>query len=131
MGLCFEVTPTADVDEYIRSAPIEVQAKLRQLRAAILGCAPEAVERISYGMPFYEFANESGFRGRLCYFVFAKKRIVFYTRPRFLEEYIDEARPYASAKSALHFPIDHPIPVQLVKKIVKHAVRSHHKETEG
>jgi uncharacterized protein YdhG (YjbR/CyaY superfamily) len=44
-----------DVDEYIASAPKEVQAKLKELRAAIREVAPTAVERISYGMPYYDY----------------------------------------------------------------------------
>jgi uncharacterized protein YdhG (YjbR/CyaY superfamily) len=62
-----------NVDEYITAAPKEVQPKLREVRAAIREAAPEAVESISYGMPFYSFKGESGFKARLCYFGLLKR----------------------------------------------------------
>ena len=58
-----------DVDEYIEGAPKEVQGKLKEFRAAIREVAPTAVERISYGMPYYDY------KGRLAYFSLAKKHI--------------------------------------------------------
>ncbi len=113
------MNPAKNVDEYIESAPKEVQPKLREIRAAIREAAPDAIESISYGMAFYSFSGESGFGARLCYFWFLKskkKKIVFYTRPMFLEEYMDEVETYLSSKSALQFHLDRPIPVQLIKK---------------
>ncbi len=120
-------TPAKSVDAYIENAPKEVQSKLREIRTAIRGVAPDSVETISYGMPFYSFKGESGFRARLCYFGVMKdnKRIVFYTRPAFLKEYEDEVQTYSTAKSALQFPLERPIPVQLIKKLVKNAIRKH------
>ena len=77
------------IDQDIDSAPTEPRAKLRHLRAAIREAAPDAVESISYGMPYYSFRGETGFQSRLCYFglLKSKKKIVFYTRPRFLEPF--------------------------------------------
>ena len=114
-----------DVDTFIEDAPPEVRAGLRQLRKAIRAAAPDAVESISYGMPFYSFAGESGFGARLCYFGLLKRKIVFYTRPVFLEGHTDEAKPYRSAKSALHFAPDQPVPVRLIQKIVRTGTRKH------
>lgn len=113
------------VDEYIRGAPKEIQPKLREVKAAISDAAPDAVESISYGMPFYSFRGESGFGARLCYFglLKSKSRIVFYTRPVYLVDYVDEVKKYATAKSALQFPLDRPIPIRLIKKIVRNGVR--------
>ncbi|TLX99039.1 MAG: DUF1801 domain-containing protein, partial [Thaumarchaeota archaeon] len=56
------------VDEYIAAARKEVQPKLREIRTAIREVAPDALESISYGMPFYSYKGEQGFKGRLCYF---------------------------------------------------------------
>jgi len=116
-----------EVDAYIDDAPKEVQPKLRQIRAAIREAAPDAIESISYGMPFYSFAGESGFGARLCYFglLKSKKKIAFYTRPVFLDEYKGEVEPYTTTKSALQFPLDRPIPIRLIKKIVRNGIRRH------
>lgn len=113
------------VETYLANAPEDVQSKLRALRRTIKEEAPDAIESISYGMPFYSFQGESGFQARLCYFGFSKKGIVFYTRPAFFEEYRKEAEAYRSTKSALHFPPDKPIPVALVKKLVRNGVEKH------
>jgi uncharacterized protein YdhG (YjbR/CyaY superfamily) len=117
-----------DVDAYIQNAPKEFQPKLLEIRSAIKEAAPKAIESISYHMPFYSFKGESGFNARLCYFglLKSKKRIVFYTRPVFLEEYMDDAKKYLTTKSALQFPIDKPTPIQLLKKIVRNGIRKHY-----
>lgn len=114
-----------DVESFIEAAPKAVQPKLRELRTAIREAAPDAVENISYGMLFYSFRGESGFGARLCYFGLLKKNAVFYTRPAFLEEYEEEVEPYRSTKSALHFRLDRPIPVRLIKKLVRNGVKKH------
>jgi uncharacterized protein YdhG (YjbR/CyaY superfamily) len=115
------------VDTYIENAPKEVQSKLKEIRGAIRDTAPDATESISYGMPFYSFKGESGFKARLCYFglLKSKKKIAFYTRPVFLEGHKDEVESYLTTKSALQFRLDRPIPVQLIKKIVKDGIRKH------
>ncbi|HEV2165939.1 MAG TPA: DUF1801 domain-containing protein [Thermoplasmata archaeon] len=117
-----------DVDEFIKAAPKEARTKLQQVRSAIREGAPEAIEEISYGMPFYRFRGESGFRARLCYFGLKKKTLVFYTRPLFLERYLDEVGPYMTTKSALHFSLDGPIPLPLIRKLVKEGNRKHRAE---
>lgn len=116
-----------NVDEYILDCPKEIQSKLSEIRACIRKVAPDALESISYGMPFYSFSGESGFKARLCYFglLKSKKKIVFYTRPVFLGEYMSEAKGYLTSKSALQFPLDKSIPIQLIKKIVRNGVRKH------
>jgi uncharacterized protein YdhG (YjbR/CyaY superfamily) len=113
------------VDEYIAGAPKEVQPKLREVRAAIREVAPGAVESISYGMPFYSFKGESGFKGRLCYFGLLKANIGFYLRPLVIEEHMDEVAKYATSKSALQFTLDRPIPVSLIKKLVRDGIKKH------
>ena len=64
-----------DVDAYVAAAPKELQAKLKQLRAAIKSAAPSAMEKISDGMPYY------GYKGRLAYFPYAKHHIGLYAMP--------------------------------------------------
>lgn len=115
------------VDEYIGNTPKEAQPKLKQIRAAIREVAHDAVESISYGMPFYSFSGESGFGARLCYFGLMKnqKKIAFYTRPMYLEEYKEDVVEYLTSKSALQFSLKDPIPVQLIKKIVRNGLKKH------
>jgi uncharacterized protein YdhG (YjbR/CyaY superfamily) len=101
------------VDEYIEDAPEEVQKKLRQLREVIKNVAPEAGEKISYGMPYY------GYKGRLAYFRLAKKHIGLYIPPPVIENHKEELKKYITAKSTIRFPLDSELPLFLIKKLVK------------
>lgn len=111
------MNPVKNVDEYIAQAPQEVQGKLKELRAAILAAAPGAQERISYGMPYYDY------KGRLVYFQLWKKHIGFYIPTPILEEYASELEGYEITKATLHFPLDKPLPLDLIKKLVQARVR--------
>lgn len=106
-----------DVDEYIASAPKEAQAKLRELRAAIREVAPTAVERISYGMPYYDY------RGRLVYFRLAKAHIGLYIPTPVIEEHNKELVDYENAKATVRFPLDKKLPITLIKRLVKARMR--------
>src|SRR5437763_8220840 len=105
--------PVKDVDAYIARAPRESQARLRALRAAIKAAAPEAVERISYGMPYYEY------KGRLVYFSLAKGHIGLYIPTPVLAEHQQELAGYETTAATLRLPLDQKLPVALVKKLVK------------
>jgi uncharacterized protein YdhG (YjbR/CyaY superfamily) len=102
-----------DVDAYIAAAPREARAKLVQLRKIIKTTAPKAEESISYGMPYY------GYNGRLAYFAAFKKHIGFYVPTPVIEEHKKELKNYETAKATVRFPIDRPLPVSLVKKLIK------------
>lgn len=102
-----------DVDEYISLAPKEVQSKLKELRAAIRETAPTAVERISYGMPYYHY------KGRLVYFAHAKAHIGLYIPTPIIEEHKKELAGYQTAKGTVRFPLDKKLPVALIRKLVK------------
>jgi uncharacterized protein YdhG (YjbR/CyaY superfamily) len=114
------------VDEYIATTPKEMQPKLRQIRAAIKEVAPEAIESISYGMPFYSYKGEVGFKGRLVYFGLLKSSVALYMRPQDLDPYMNEVAGYMSTKSALQFPLDQTPPVQLIMKLVREAMKRHY-----
>ncbi|MDA4112738.1 MAG: DUF1801 domain-containing protein [Thaumarchaeota archaeon] len=118
-------TPAKDVDSYIAAAPRVAQPRLREVRDAIRDVAPDAVESISYGMPFYSFRGEVGIEARLCYFGLHKDSIGFYMRPHVIEEHKEEAAEYKTTKSALRFSLDEPIPVSLIKNLVRDAIRRH------
>ena len=102
-----------DVDEYIASAPKEVQGKLRELRAAIREAAPTAVERISYGMPYYDY------KGRLIWFGLSKAHIGVYIPTPVLEEHKSELEGYETTGATLRIPLDKKLPAELIKKLVK------------
>lgn len=111
--------PPKNVDEYIAAAPKEVQPKLREVRAAIREFAPNAVESISYGMPYYSYKGKSGIKARLCYFSLLKTSIGFYLRPPVIEDHKGELAGYISTKSAVNFPLDKPVPIPMIKQLVK------------
>jgi uncharacterized protein YdhG (YjbR/CyaY superfamily) len=103
-----------------------MQPNLKQIRAAIREVAPDAVESISYGMPFYSYKGEEGFKGRLVYFGLLKSSIAVYMRPQDLEPYMNELAQYKSTKSALQFPLDQAPPVPLIRKLVREAMKRHY-----
>jgi uncharacterized protein YdhG (YjbR/CyaY superfamily) len=103
-------------DEYIAQFPQDIQLILQQIRAVIKETAPEAVERISYGMPgFYQ-------TGMLVWFAGYKNHIGFYPTGEGIEAFKAELSPYKFSKGAVQFPIDQPMPYDLIRKIVKHRV---------
>ena len=102
-----------DVDEYIAYAQKEVQGKLKELRAVIRKTAPNAEERISYGMPYY------GYKGRLAYFAYAKGHIGFYIPPPVIEEHEKELNVYGTSTATVRFPLNEKLPIALIKKLVK------------
>jgi len=101
------------IDEYIGSFPENVQRILEKLRDTIRGTTPEALESISYDMPTFKLNGE-----RLVYFSAWKNHIGFYSIPKGNEAFKKELSPYAGEKGSLRFPLDKPIPYDLVKKIV-------------
>jgi uncharacterized protein YdhG (YjbR/CyaY superfamily) len=102
------------VDAYIAAAPRAVRPMLRELRRAIKSAAPAAEEKISYRMPFYAH------HGRLIYFAAHTNHVGMYPiTGREKELYAKELKPYLKEKATLQFPVGRPIPVALVKKIVR------------
>lgn len=104
------------VDEYIRAFPADVQAKLRQLRKAILSAAPGAEETISYGMPAFKL------KGVLVYFAAYKNHIGFYPTSSGIRAFRKDLSEYKCSKGAVQFPIDEPLPYPIIRKIVKFRV---------
>jgi uncharacterized protein YdhG (YjbR/CyaY superfamily) len=118
-----------DVDEYIMGIPEEVRGVLVELRRVIKEAAPKANERISYGMPFYEYKG-TGFRGRLIYFTMSKKYIAVYFPPTRAGESLDRLKEYQTTKSSFHFPLDKPFPFALVGKTVQEIVNKIDNQTK-
>lgn len=106
-----------DLEAYIAVAPKEAQPMLQQLRRVIRAAAPMAEERISYGMPFYEY------RGRLVYFAGYKSHVGLYPVGQAKQIYATELKEYLTGKSTLRFPIGRPLPVALITKVVEARVK--------
>lgn len=100
------------VNEYIVNAPKEMRGTLKELRQLIKKLVPEAEERISYGMPFYDY------KGRLVYFSAAKTYIGLYIPPPILTEHARDLKSYTTTKSALHLSVSN-LPVSLIKKLIR------------
>lgn len=101
------------VDEYIARAPQELQERLQILRKVIKEVAPEAEEKLSYGIPYY------GYKGRLAYFAYAKKHIGLYIPPPIIKIYADDLKEYVTSVSTIQFPLDQDLPTSLIKKLVR------------
>jgi uncharacterized protein YdhG (YjbR/CyaY superfamily) len=111
-----EPTKPSTIDEYIAGYPPEVQSILEKIRMTIQQAAPEAEETISYGMPTFRR------KGPLVYFGAFKKHIGFY--PPVKDEALRrEAAVYEGEKRSLRFPVDQPIPYELIARIVKARLR--------
>ncbi len=104
------------MDEYIATFPAEIQEKLQEMRAAIRAAAPDAEEKISYQMPTFAL------KGNLVHFAAFKHHIGFYPAPRGIEAFKDELARYKGAKGSVQFPLDEPLPLDLVGRIVKFRV---------
>ena len=104
------------IDEYIASFPLEIQKILQEIRLTIATAAPEATEKISYGMPTFVF------KGNLVYFAAFKKHIGFYSTPSGTTEFQQEILKYKHAKGSIQFPISEPMPFDLIIQIVKFRV---------
>jgi uncharacterized protein YdhG (YjbR/CyaY superfamily) len=110
------VTPK-NVDEYIKRFPKATQNYLNQMRTAINKAAPKAEEGISYKMPSYKL------NGVLVYFAGYAKHIGFYATPTGHEQFKKELSVYKEGKGSVQFPLDEPLPISLITKIVKFRVK--------
>lgn len=108
-----------DVDAYIAAAPADVQPQLRELRAVIRAEAPNATEKMSYGIPFYEYGGKPGtLASRLIYFAAQKRHIALYPagNAKGLEQYLTE-------RSTLRFPLGKPLPMAKIRSLVRARVK--------
>jgi uncharacterized protein YdhG (YjbR/CyaY superfamily) len=113
-------------DAYIASFPKEVQQLLKQVRSTIKEAAPKAEELISYGMRAYKLNGRP-----LVYFAGYEHHIGFYPTPSAILAFKKELSIYKSAKGSVQFPLDKPMPVQLIKKMVKHKVAENLEKTKA
>lgn len=106
----------ASIDEYIATFPEDIQKILQEIRATIQAAAPDAKEKISYQMPTFTL------NGNLVHFAAFKKHIGFYPTPSGTEAFQKELSVYKGAKGSVQFPLDQPMPLALIQKIVEFRV---------
>jgi uncharacterized protein YdhG (YjbR/CyaY superfamily) len=104
------------IDEYIADFPEDVQVILEDMRQTISAAAPDAEEAISYQIPTFKL------NGNLVHFAGYKKHIGFYPAPSGIEAFAEELAAYEGAKGSVKFPLDKPIPYDLVQRIVEFRV---------
>lgn len=116
-------TTPKTIDEYIKAFPMDIQEKLRAMRKAIHAAAPKAEEKISYQMPTFFL------KGNLVHFAAFKNHIGFYPVPSGILAFKKELSAYATSKGAAQFPLDRPLPLALVARIVKYRVVENEKNS--
>jgi uncharacterized protein YdhG (YjbR/CyaY superfamily) len=111
-----QTAPTT-IDEYIAGFPPEVQEILQKVRAAIREAAPGADETIKYRIPTFTL------KGNLVHFGAFKTHVGFFPTSSGIERFRDELSVYRWAKGSVQFPLDKPIPLDLISKVVEFRVK--------
>ena len=105
------------IDEYISMFPENIRDILEEMRRVTRESAPQAGEAISYGIPTFKL------NGNLVHFAAFKSHIGFYPTPSAIKAFKKELSPYKQAKGSVQFPLDKPIPFDLVKAIVAYRMK--------
>jgi uncharacterized protein YdhG (YjbR/CyaY superfamily) len=112
-----DIKQPGTIDEYISGFPEDVREILESIRSVIHAAAPDATEKISYQMPTFFL------KGNLVHFAAFKHHIGFYPVPTGIDAFKVELSPYETGKGSVKFPLDKPIPFELIDKIVKFRVK--------
>ena len=107
----------SSIDEYIKQFPENIQTLLEKMRETIRTSAPDATETINYQIPTFKLYGKN-----LVHFAAFKNHIGFYPAPSGIEAFKKELSVYEGAKGSVKFPMDKPLPLDLVQKIVKFRV---------
>lgn len=108
-----------EIDTYINGFPTEVQERLNVIRELIRETAPQATERICMRMPTYDLNGKW-----LVHFAGYKKHIGFYPQPEGISAFQDKLMEYKTSKGAVQFPLDKPLPLDLIREIVRYRVEN-------
>ena len=109
------------VDHYVDGFPEETQKALTRLRKAIRKKMPAAAESISYGIPVFKLDGKP-----VIYFAGFKSHVSLYPAPRGIPEFKKELSAYKGGKGTVQFPLDEPIPMDLVERIILFRLREHY-----
>ena len=112
-----DTTEIKDINQYIAGFPMEIQVILKEIRATIKKAAPNAQETISYQMPTFKL------NGNLVHFAAFKNHIGFYPTPTGIDQFREALSGYKGAKGSVQFPLNQPIPYELISEIVKFRVQ--------
>jgi len=118
-------TTAKSIDEYIAGFPPDVQETLEKIRMTVRRAAPDAEEAVKYGIPTFTL------KGNLVHFGAYEKHIGFYPTPSGLEEFKEELSAYEGSKGTVRFPLDKPIPFDLISRIVKFRVKENLEKTQA
>ena len=110
-------TKIKDIDQYIANFPPDVQERLQLIRSIIKIAAPQATEKISYGMPTFALQKN------LVHFAAFKNHIGFYALPSTNVAFESELKKYKTGKGSIQFPLNEKVPVALIEALVKFRVR--------
>jgi uncharacterized protein YdhG (YjbR/CyaY superfamily) len=116
------MTETNPIDEYIEGFEGEQKKKLIEIRKLIRSLVPEAKEKISYGMPTFDL------HGNLVHFAGFAHHIGFYPAPSGIENFESRIAKYKHAKGSVQFPLDEPLPVDLIRDIVEYRKQENEKK---
>ena len=108
---------TATIDAYIARCPPDVRPVLERIRTTIRQAAPDAHETVAYGIPTFRL------NGNLVHFAAFRSHVGFYPTPSGIESFKKELSPYKRAKGSVQFPLNQPIPFDLIAKIVEFRVK--------
>lgn len=116
--------PAKNIDSYIAAFPTKVQSSLKKLRKLIKQLVPSATEDIKYGMPTFIL------QGNLVHFAAYQHHIGFYPTPPVIVHFEKDLYDYQTSKGAIQFPIDEPLPFELIEKMVIYRLKIHQQKLE-
>jgi uncharacterized protein YdhG (YjbR/CyaY superfamily) len=117
-----KMKPTITIDEHIAQFPIATQQKLQAIRELVRSLAPRATEAISYGIPTFKL------NGNLVHFAGYAKHIGFYPGSEAIEVFEKELAGYKTSKGTIQFPLDLPLPLDLIKRITQFRIEKNSKK---
>jgi len=119
--------PTAgSIDEYIAAFPPETQKVLEEVRALVREIAPEATETISYAIPTFDLSGK-----HLVHFAGYERHVGLYPAPSGMAQFESDLAPYKQGKGSVQFPLDKPLPVDLIRRIVEFRVEENTRKASG
>ena len=121
-----ERSNASTIDEYIDEFPPETQKVLAQMRQLIHATAPDATETISYAIPTFDLNGK-----HLVHFAGFQHHIGFYPVPSGMEAFKEELSSYKQGKGSVQFPLDQPLPTDLIRRIVEFRVAENMRKTPG
>ena len=113
---------TSTIDEHIAQFPEDIQKKLQQIRELVKSLAPGATETIAYGIPTFRL------NGNLVYFAGYAQHIGFYPGSEAIEVFKQDLAGYKTSKGTIQFPLDQPLPLELIRKITLYRVQKNTKK---